>query len=260
MHLQFCKKLLGVKKTTQNDFVYGELGRTTCSTKRYSMIVKYWFKILAAQESKYIKLIYNLMLQDIELEPNKINWASLVRHLLMSLGFYNVWLNQGVGNKNVFISLFKQRLTDTFIQNWQSRLNNSTRAIFYKAIAIFRFQPYLENINILKFNQAFSKLRVASHRLEIEAGRWVRPNRIAVDERKCTFCQTIEDEYHFVIECAMYSQLRKQYIPRYFWNRPSMFKFTELINTTNVNTVRKLSIYIYKAFNLRSELLYRNGS
>ena len=81
------------------------------------MIVKYWFKILAAQESKYIRLIYNLMLQDIELEPNKINWASLVRHLLMSLGFYNVWLNQGVGNKNVFISLFKQRLTDTFIQN-----------------------------------------------------------------------------------------------------------------------------------------------
>ena len=86
-----------------------------------------------------------------------------------------------------------------------------------------------------------------SHRLEIEAGRWVRPNRVAVDERKCTFCQTIEDEYHFVIECALYSQLRKQYIPRYFWNRPSMFKFTELINTTNVNTVRKLSIYIYKA-------------
>ena len=80
VHLQFCKKLLGVKKTTQNDFVYGELGRTTCLTKRYSMIVKYWFKILAAQESKYIKLIYNLMLQDIELEPNKINWASLVRH------------------------------------------------------------------------------------------------------------------------------------------------------------------------------------
>ena len=94
------------------------------------MIVKYWFKILAAQESKYIKLIYNLMLQDIELEPDKINWASLVRHLLMSLGYYNVWLNQGVGNKNVFISLFKQRLTDTFIRNCQPRLNNSTRAIF----------------------------------------------------------------------------------------------------------------------------------
>ena len=25
MHLQFMKKLLGVKRTTQNDFIYGEL-------------------------------------------------------------------------------------------------------------------------------------------------------------------------------------------------------------------------------------------
>ena len=47
------------------------------------------------------------MSQDIELEPNKINWASLVRHLLMSLDFYNVWLNQGADTINVFISIFK---------------------------------------------------------------------------------------------------------------------------------------------------------
>ena len=81
------------------------------------------------------------MLQDIELEPNKINWASLVRHLLMSPGFYNVWLNQGVCNKNVFISVFKQRLTDTFIQIWQSRLNNYTRAFcFIKLSPYFVFR------------------------------------------------------------------------------------------------------------------------
>ena len=28
VHLQFCKKLLSVKQCTQNDFVYGELGRS----------------------------------------------------------------------------------------------------------------------------------------------------------------------------------------------------------------------------------------
>ena len=27
MHLQFCKHLLGVKIQTQNNFIYGELGR-----------------------------------------------------------------------------------------------------------------------------------------------------------------------------------------------------------------------------------------
>ena len=87
VHLQFCKKLLGVKKSTQNDFVYGELGRTNYISKRYAIIIKYWFKILTAPENKYIKLVYNMMLSDLELFPNKVNWVSLVRHLLMSLGF-----------------------------------------------------------------------------------------------------------------------------------------------------------------------------
>jgi len=27
VHMQFCKKILGVKANTQNDFIYGELGR-----------------------------------------------------------------------------------------------------------------------------------------------------------------------------------------------------------------------------------------
>ena len=50
VYLQFCKCLLGVKKTTQNDFVYGELGRTTCITKRYLLIIKFWFKIFSLHE------------------------------------------------------------------------------------------------------------------------------------------------------------------------------------------------------------------
>ena len=89
-----------MRKTTQNDFVYGELGRTTFITKRYFIILKYWFKILATDENKYIKMVYRykLMLSDLDRSPNKVNWASLVRNLLMSLGFNNVWLDQGVGN------------------------------------------------------------------------------------------------------------------------------------------------------------------
>ena len=53
------------------------------------------------------------MVNDMDLVPNKVNWASLVLNLLMFLGFNEVWLEQGVGNYNIFISLLKQRLTDT---------------------------------------------------------------------------------------------------------------------------------------------------
>ena len=58
----FCKKLLGVKAATQNDFVYGELGRTNFYTKGIYIIIKYWFKVIYADERKYISKIYKAML------------------------------------------------------------------------------------------------------------------------------------------------------------------------------------------------------
>ena len=72
-----------------------------------------------------------------------------------------------------FLSVFKQRLHDNFMQNWHDRLNNSSRANFYKSAAQFQFQTYLEQINVFKYMQALSKLRMSSHRLAIESGRWL---------------------------------------------------------------------------------------
>jgi len=40
VHLEFCKSLLGVKKCTLNNFVYGEL--------------KCWVKILHDNDNKYV--------------------------------------------------------------------------------------------------------------------------------------------------------------------------------------------------------------
>ena len=160
-----------------------------------------------------------MMLNDIDELANKINWASLVRHLLMSLGFYEVWLNQGVGNVDIVISVFKQRLTDNFIQNWQDRLGISTHARFYKSFAQFQLQPDLEINNVFKYMQALRKLRISSHRLEVEAGGLARPNIIPVDERNCTTCRVLEHEYHFVIECSRYFDLRNNYIAKYYWKK-----------------------------------------
>ena len=116
VHLQFCKKLLGVKKSTLNDFIYGEYGRTSLLVKGQYFIIKYWFKILNCNENKYIKYIYKKMLADLEDYPNKINLAYLVKDLLSRIGFYDVWLTQGAGNLRLFLSLFRQRLTDKFVQ------------------------------------------------------------------------------------------------------------------------------------------------
>ena len=40
---------------TKNDFVYGELGRFNCMYVRYFNVIKYWVKLLHANDNKYVK-------------------------------------------------------------------------------------------------------------------------------------------------------------------------------------------------------------
>ena len=212
--MQFCKGLLGVKSTTQNDFIHGELGRTDYKTMRLFCIIKYWLKIVNVSESKYINKTYKILVNDLVLRPNKRNWASLVKDSLSGLGFYEVWLTQGVGDVKLFLSLLKQRLKDTFIQNWYQRIQDSTRASFYRTFAAFEFQNYLETVDIKKFRTALTKLRLSSHRLEIEAGRWAKPQPVPRENRLCTVCNVLEDEHHFLVECSMFNEIRKQHIKK----------------------------------------------
>ena len=101
-----------------------------------------------------------MMLTDLDEYPNKINWAYLVRDLLSRMGFYLVWLNQGVGNVYAFLNLFKQRLTDYFTQNWHERLSISSRANFYTHIADFRPKVYLNSVKVLKIRNSLARLCV----------------------------------------------------------------------------------------------------
>jgi len=52
VHMQFCKKLLGVKKSTQNDFIYGEMGRLSHKASIYYDIIKYWLKCVHSIDNK----------------------------------------------------------------------------------------------------------------------------------------------------------------------------------------------------------------
>ena len=258
VHLRFLKTILRVKTSTPNDLVYAELGRQTLRTKRLVQIINYWFKILTSQDTKYIKHVYNFMLQDVEAHPNKVNWAVLVRNLLSELGFYEVWVQQGVGNYNVFISLFKQRLTDNYIQNTNARLQTHSRARFFNLFGSFQFHDFLNLIRVPKYKYCLIKLRLSSHRLAVETGRWNKPHPIPLEERKCRFCTSLEDEFHFLFECKLHDGIRKTYIPRYYWNKPNIPKLVELFNSNNKKLLTNLGIYIYKAFKFRSEQVISN--
>ena len=256
-HMMFCKQLLGVKTSTQNDFIYGEFGRIDYYSRRLYIIIKYWFKILQASDRKNTKVIYRLMLNDIDERPNAKNWAAFVKNTLSNLGFFHVWEAQGVGDVNNFLSVFKQRVKDHFIQSWHERLNKSSRASFYREICVFEFQPYLEKVVNKKFRNALSKIRLSSHRLHIESGRWKRPHSTPRENRVCFHCNILEDEFHFIFECSLYDDERCLFIKPYFRRSYSMFKLIELFQSSNKGTLNKLGNYTHKCFEKRTELFLR---
>jgi hypothetical protein len=238
---------LGVRTQTQNNFIYGELGRNPLKQNRLVSVIRYWLKLNHCSELKYAKRVYMLMVNDMHNNPQYKSWAKNVKELLESMGFYDVWMF-GVGNADVFIQVFKQRIKDTFLQTWNEEIRISTRADSYRLFSDFRFQEYLNVLNIKKFRQEFTRLRLSSHKLNIEVGRWHKPNPIPRNERLCTFCNCIEDEFHFLFECKLYTALRRKYLRPVYWKRPNILKFSNLMNTKKNRRIKKIICFRFPLF------------
>jgi len=70
-----------------------------------------------------------------------------------------------------------------------------------------------------------SKLRVSSHILYVETGRWRIPHSVPYHQRKCHICNVLDDEYHFVLERRILEDLRTKFIPSTYRTRPNMYKY-----------------------------------
>ncbi len=111
-----------------------------------------------------------------------------------------------------------------------------------------------EKIQNRKLRNIIAKLRLSSHQLNIETGRH---RNIERNNRKCIVCpkDELEDEYHFVLICPAYSNLRTKYVKPYYYKRPNMYKFVQLLNSDNTTTLKHLAVYCKNAFKLRHDTL-----
>ena len=75
----------------------------------------------------------------------------------------------------------------------------------------FNLEPYLDIITNKRFKIALSRFRLSSHNLEIERGRYHNIDR---ENIICKFCnlKAIENEFHFLLICPLYRDIRKLFI------------------------------------------------
>ena len=69
----------------------------------------------------------------------------------------------------------------------------------------------------------------------------------------CTTCNVLGDEYHFVIECQINTDIRSTYLSTYYWRTPSMSKFIELMTCDRRSIISKLAVFIFESSKLLTE-------
>ena len=76
---------------------------------------------------------------------------------------------------------------------------------------------------------------------------------IARAERICKFCNMsmIENEYHFLLVCPLYAELRRKFLKAYFCHWPNMNKFDNLMMSNSKQIILNVAKFIYYAFEMR---------
>ena len=92
---------------------------------------------------------------------DKNNWVSNVCFTLYRYGFGHVWEHQGVENVSHFLRVFKQRLIDCHLQDWNSSIMSSDRYAFYSTFKqLHELPPYLTIIKNTVMRKTLTRLRL----------------------------------------------------------------------------------------------------
>ena len=118
-----------VNKRTTNAAVLGNCGRHPMYILTVKRVVKYWCKILKLSDDRLVKKCYYILIA--LSERGKNNWVSNVKLWLFSNRMRYVLENQCVPNERSFIKLFMTRLSDQYLQDWNSSITNSDKLITY---------------------------------------------------------------------------------------------------------------------------------
>ena len=94
VHLNALKRFLNVPFITPNALVYGDTGRHELYIKSTICSIRYWQKILKMNDSRYVKKVYNMMLN----RSTANSWTNQIKDVLYNLNLSEYWENQLVEN------------------------------------------------------------------------------------------------------------------------------------------------------------------
>ena len=94
-----------------------------------------------------------------------------------------------------------------------------------------------------------TKFRTSNHKLPVEKGRF---SKLPRNKRICENCDCNKlcDKYHFLLECPALNDIRKKIIKKYYWQRPNILKFEQLMSTLSYQKQILLVKFIKEGFEI----------
>ena len=245
-HLHFLKWALGVNRKASNIGAWGESGRYPLIYECLNLTIKYLRRIKNLKNDSLVSLAFSeqakmnldwysgiepLLSLDPTFEMDHVTAHQFMKskgtnndhqpptqyNFLFHKGIKQSIPQQSVINPNQCKQfspfIIMKKLKQNFKKSWQSGLNSSTKLEAYcTSKSEFAKEPYLDTIKTYTDRVSLTRLRISAHNLEIEMGRRTSTPRIA---RICKWCnlslgaKTIENEFHFINDCDLYAQLRR---------------------------------------------------
>ncbi len=174
-------------------------------------------------------------------------WATSTKNVLFNFGFGYAWIFQEIGNVEVFICEFKQRVKDVLTQEWLTTIHTSSR---YDLYSLFKFtltpELYITDPSLALYRRLLTKIRTGMAHLAVEQGRYTG---VARNMRLCIVCnkQQIENAFHFIMICPVYHNLRTLYLPPNINIQRSHNAFATLMSSGNTNLILNLQLFIHYA-------------
>jgi hypothetical protein len=225
IHNKFCKYTLGVHKKSSNFASKCELGRLPSLAYITQQTLKFYKRI---QENTTNKLLLDVFRCDeILMASGSKSWLDSIKHMEKK---FNIEV------KNTDKKSIKTVVNESSKQSVLNRIQHIRNSeddklnFFSNTYGAFQLQPYLKTGLTKSITKHLTELRISSHRLKIERGRYTRP-KTSRSERLCLVCNTVEDEVHFLLDCKRVNKREELFASLNLTNKGIHFNDQEIINT-----------------------------
>ena len=129
---EMAKRILGLKESTNNEVVLGELGWWKLKSRRDMLRLRYWRRLIKMQQDKLPKRVYEWELRS---RKGKRSWTMYTKKLLLELGLEDYWKEQKVKEtREEWGDLISKKIQEREQREWLRTIQKRPKLRTYRLV------------------------------------------------------------------------------------------------------------------------------